>query len=105
MKLRLPVITGTIARRMLVNFRTDPEVVRHFLPARFRPKIVNGVVLIGICLIRLENMRPKDLPAFCGFNSENGAHRIGCEFHRLGSDAARALQIAVIDLERKYRHS
>ena len=80
MNLRLPVIAGTIARRMLVNFRTDPKVVRHFLPAPFRPKIVNGVGLIGICLIRLENMRPKGLPAFCGFNSENGAHRIAVEW-------------------------
>ena len=39
-----------------------------------------------------------------GLRSENGAHRIGCEYHRLDSEAARALQIAVVDLERRYRH-
>lgn len=40
-----------------------------------------------------------------GLRSENGAHRIGCEFNRLESEAARALQIAVIDMERRYRHT
>lgn len=84
MNLRLPVISGTIARRLLVNFRADPDVIRRFLPAPFRPKIINGVGLIGICLIRLERMRPKGLPAFCGFNSENGAHRIAVEWDVAG---------------------
>ncbi|MFT4099673.1 MAG: flagellar brake protein [Burkholderiaceae bacterium] len=39
-----------------------------------------------------------------GLRSENGAHRIGCEFHRMDSEASRALQMVVIDLERRYRH-
>jgi len=29
----LPMIKGTIARRMLVNFRADPDIVRRLLPA------------------------------------------------------------------------
>jgi Uncharacterized conserved protein (COG2071) len=46
------------------------------LPAPFRPKLHAGYAIAGICLIRLEQIRPKGLPAFIGVASENAAHRI-----------------------------
>jgi hypothetical protein len=46
------------------------------LPARFRPKLHEGFAIGGICLIRLENIRPKGFPGFLGLSSENAAHRI-----------------------------
>lgn len=74
--MHVPVIHGLIRRRLLVNFRVDAEVMRRFLPAPFRPKLHAGHAVAGICLIRLEQIRPAFLPRFCGLSSENAAHRI-----------------------------
>lgn len=63
-----------------MNFRADPEVVGRLLPAPFRPKLHGGHALVGICLIRLEAMRPTGWPAWCGVSSENAAHRIAVEW-------------------------
>ena len=74
--MRLPVVEGVIRRRVLVNFRVDAEVMRRQLPARFTPKLQAGYAVAGICLIRLEEVRPKALPRAFGVSSENVAHRV-----------------------------
>lgn len=84
MKTHLPVITGIIARRVLVNFRIKPELIAPLLPAPFRPKVVHGWAIAGICLIRLEQLRPKGLPAAVGISTENAAHRIAVEWEEAG---------------------
>jgi Uncharacterized conserved protein (COG2071) len=78
--MRIPRIRGIIRRRILVNFRADPGVVERLLPEPFRPKLHGGHALVGICLIRLEKIRPVGLPAFLGVSSENAAHRIAVEW-------------------------
>lgn len=80
----IPVIRGRIARRLLVNYRADPYLVAGLLPEPFRPKLVSGFALIGICLIRLEEIRPRGLPAAIGLGSENAAHRIAVEWTEQG---------------------
>lgn len=74
--MRLPVIQGLIRRRMLVNYRVAPETIQRLLPAPFRPKLHRGHAIAGICLIRLEQIRPAGFPAALGLASENSAHRI-----------------------------
>ena len=74
--MKLPVIQGVIRRRILANFRVDPEVMQQQLPTRFRPKLQRGYAVAGICLIRLEHIRPKFVPESIGLNSENAAHRV-----------------------------
>ncbi len=74
--MRLPVINGLIRRRLLVNFRVDAGMMGRFLPPPFRPKLHRGFAIAGICLIRLEQIRPGWLPSICGLSSENAAHRI-----------------------------
>lgn len=74
--LRMPALHGTIDRRILVNFRVDPERIQPLLPAPFRPKLVDGYAIAGICLIRLVGIRPRGLPAACALTSENAAHRV-----------------------------
>jgi len=74
--MKVPAIEGVIRRRILVNFRVDPEVMRAQIPARFAPKLHGGKAIAGICLIRLEEIRPRSLPSFVGFASENAAHRV-----------------------------
>jgi len=81
---QLPVVRGTIDRRILVNFRVDPTVLERLVPAPFRPKLVGGLGMAGVCLIRLKHIRPRWLPPALGLTSENAAHRIAVEWERNG---------------------
>jgi uncharacterized protein YqjF (DUF2071 family) len=85
--LRIPDIRGVIDRRMLVNYRVDPDVLAATLPSPFRPKLIHGQGMAGICLIRLANIRPRIFPRWLGLGSENAAHRTAVEWN--DGDAAR----------------
>ncbi len=74
--MRVPRVQGVIRRRILVNFRVNPEVMQRQLPQAFRPKLLGGWAVAGICLIRLEELRPSFLPFATGLSSENAAHRV-----------------------------
>ena len=76
----LPVLQGTIVRRVLMNFRADPVIARRLVPKPFEIVTQNGSAVVGVCLIRLEHLRPKGLPASVGLSSENMAHRIAVRF-------------------------
>jgi hypothetical protein len=76
----LPTIQGLIRRRILVNYRADPEIVAAVLPAEFEPKLFKGSAVVGICLIRLEQIRPLHVPSIIGISSENAAHRIAIQW-------------------------
>jgi hypothetical protein len=78
--MRLPALDGVIDRRLLVNYRVDPEVAARWVPAPFRPQLVNGFAVAGICLIRLVELRPAGAPRWVGLTSENAAHRIAVEW-------------------------
>lgn len=78
--MRLPAIKGLIERRVLVNYRVDAGVLQRAIPAPFRVKVVAGFGIAGVCLIRLVHVRPRLLPSFLGFSSENAAHRIAVEW-------------------------
>ncbi|HEV8003108.1 MAG TPA: DUF2071 domain-containing protein [Planctomycetaceae bacterium] len=82
--MRLPIIRGIIDRRILVNYRVDPEVLASLLPAPFRPVTIQGHGMAGICLIRLKQIRPRFLPGFVGTTSENAAHRIAVQWEQNG---------------------
>jgi hypothetical protein len=78
---KIPLVRGTIERRVLVNYRVQPEVLARLLPPPFRPKLTtSGFGIAGICLIRLRGIRPRFVPMGCGFASENAAHRIAVEW-------------------------
>lgn len=64
----------------MVNFRAPPDVVQAILPKPFRPKLHRGHAIVGVCLIRLEQIRPAGLPAILGISSENAAHRIAVQW-------------------------
>ncbi len=74
--MKIPTLQGVIKRRILVNYRAEPDAVQAILPKQFRPKLHNGKAVAGICLIRLEHIRPKFMPEFIRLSSENAAHRI-----------------------------
>lgn len=82
--MKIPKITGIIDRRILINYQVDKEVLERYLPEPFKPKLVNGKGIAGVCLIRLKEIRPKGLPKQLGISSENGAHRIAVEWTENG---------------------
>lgn len=82
--MRLPAISGIIDRRILANYRVDPECMAAALPPPFQPQLVHGYAIDGICLIRLKQVRPKLLPIPWGIGSENAAHRIAVEWDMNG---------------------
>lgn len=76
----LPTIEGVIARRILLNYWADAEVVAKLVPKPLKVATHRGLAVVGICLIRLERLRPRGLPEILGMSSENMAHRIAIEF-------------------------
>jgi uncharacterized protein YqjF (DUF2071 family) len=76
----LPLIQGVIARRMLLNFRADPDLVQRLLPAPLLVDEQYGHAIVGVCLIRLENLRPQGIPGPLGLSSENMAHRVAIRY-------------------------
>lgn len=84
MKTIAPTMHGLIDRRMLINFRVQPDVIRKLLPPHFRPKLVKEWAMAGVCLIRLKDIRPRGFPLPCGITSENAAHRIAVEWEENG---------------------
>lgn len=82
--MRIPILRGVIDRRILVNYRVDAEVLADVLPEPFEPKLVSGVGIAGICLIRLKRVRPRMFPGCVGIASENAAHRIAVQWRQDG---------------------
>ncbi|HJX84728.1 MAG TPA: DUF2071 domain-containing protein [Candidatus Angelobacter sp.] len=76
----LPILRGLIARRALLNFRADVDTVQALLPKPFEVEPYQGRAIVGVCLIRLEELRPKGFPAGLGMASENMAHRVAVRY-------------------------
>jgi hypothetical protein len=69
-------VRSTIERRLLVNWRADPGDVGPLLPAPFRPHLVDGSAVVGVCILRLEHVRPPGLPRWAGAAFASAAHRV-----------------------------
>ena len=82
--MKIPTIHGFIDRRILINFTADQKAVEKIIPFPFRPKLYKNKAIVGICLIRLKNIKPKGLPDFIGVDSENGAHRVAVAWDENG---------------------
>lgn len=74
--MQVPRLRGVIRRRLLVNFRVEADVLARVLPTPFRPELHAGYGIAGVCLIRLEELRPEAGPRVLGLSSENAAHRV-----------------------------
>src|SRR5690242_8636498 len=74
-------IRSVVERRLLVNYRVDAEYAVRQLPPGFRPQLVNGYAVAGICLLRVGQVRPSVLGfGDWGLCSENAAHRYAVEW-------------------------
>jgi len=74
------MLEATMQRRVLVNYRVHPATLTSLLPKPFRPCLVDGYGIAGICLIRLGGIRPAGVPSALGLTSENAAHRVAVEW-------------------------
>jgi hypothetical protein len=82
--MRPPGLSSVIERRLLVNYRVDPDVAASLLPSPLQPQLVNGWAVAGVCLIRLGQLRPSWLPGWAGLRTENAAHRVAVEWDGMG---------------------
>lgn len=80
----LDTIHGVIDRRVLLNYRIDPDALRCVLPEPFQPKLYNGYGIGGVCMIRFKELRPRFVPSWLGLGSENAAHRIAVQWDQDG---------------------
>jgi hypothetical protein len=79
------VVVGHIRRRLLINFRVDPTVIRPLVPGRFEVITIDGSAIAGVCMISLADMRPRVLPIRAGLTSENAAYRVAVRWNDGGA--------------------
>lgn len=89
-----PDIEAVIDRRLLLNFRVDPETAARLVPAPFRPSLSTGFAIAGVCLIRLTELRPHGFPRAIGITTESAAHRFAVEWDTRARHRARCLHPA-----------
>jgi hypothetical protein len=80
----LATLRAQVRRRLLITYRVDPDVARRLVPEPFRPQLVDGSAVAGVCMIGLRAIRPGWLRPHVGFRSENIAHRIAVEWSEHG---------------------
>ncbi|MCU1471494.1 MAG: hypothetical protein JWQ39_2643 [Glaciihabitans sp.] len=77
-------LRAQVRRRLLISYRVDPAVAQSLIPEQFRPQIVDGSAVAGVCMIGLQSVRPGWLRPRVGFRTENVAHRIAVEWDENG---------------------
>ena len=85
--MRHPRLAALVERRLLINYRADPDVVVPLLPVRLRPQLIDGVAVVGVCFMRLGRLRPLGWPSAFSLHTESAAHRIAVEWD--GADGPR----------------
>lgn len=77
-------IDAFLERRLLLNYRVDPELAQAMLPKPFSPRLASGYAIAGVCLIHMSKVRPKYLPAAVGIDVQGSAHRIAVRWADAG---------------------
>lgn len=67
-----------------MNYHVDADVLAGIVPPPFRPQLVGGKGIAGVCLIRLSQIRPPLTPRSIGLSFENAAHRVAVEWMKDG---------------------
>ena len=95
MKVRIPRLATTVERRLLINYRVDATVAQGLLPNGLRPQLVDGSAVAGICMIRLNHLRPTWFRPRIGWGGENGTHRIAVEWDETDPDGSTVTRTGV----------
>ncbi|MEO1450989.1 MAG: DUF2071 domain-containing protein [Bacteroidota bacterium] len=82
--MKISTIAGWLTWRIAVNYRVAPHVMREWIPAPFRPKLIEGHALAGLDLIHQKNQRIAGLPKRMGITSYLAVHRVLVEWEEMG---------------------
>ncbi|WP_081860151.1 MULTISPECIES: DUF2071 domain-containing protein [unclassified Microbacterium] len=85
MNLLMRTLRGRMRRRLLLTYRVDPSAAGEMIPAPFRPQLIDGSAVGGVCLIALTELRPGWLRPRWGISTENAAHRFAVEWDESGT--------------------
>lgn len=77
-------VRSQLRRRLLISYRLDADVAAGLLPAGFRPQLVDGSAVAGVCVLGLTAIRPGFVGPRLGLRSENAAHRMAVEWDEGG---------------------
>lgn len=80
----LATLRAQVRRRLLISYRVDPVTAQTLIPEPFRPQLVDGSAVAGVCMIGLESVRPGWMSPRVGISTENVAHRIAVEWDENG---------------------
>jgi hypothetical protein len=92
---RITPLRGVIERRLLVNYRLDPDVAKDVLPAPLQARLIGGYAVAVIALAHLGRLRPAGLPAAAGLSRESAMHGIAVEW-----ESPRSLHTGVFVVHR-----
>ncbi len=81
---RLAQATGILEDTILLNFRTDVEVVKRLLPSPFEPRLVDGFGLVGILLFKMRDLECERNIGLPTFSSEHVLYRIAVTWQQGG---------------------
>lgn len=87
-------IDAFLERRLLVNYRVDPEVAARLLPHPFVPRLTKGWAIAGVCLIHLRKTRTRNLPAVFGIDVQGSAHRLAVMWPDRGGEMQPGVYIS-----------
>ncbi|MDP5170606.1 MAG: DUF2071 domain-containing protein [Bacteroidia bacterium] len=79
---RLTQATGILEDMVLLNFRTDAEVLRRLLPQPFEPRLVDGFGLVGILLFRMRDLECETTMGLPSPPSEHVLYRIAVSWQQ-----------------------
>jgi hypothetical protein len=77
-------LRAQLRRRLLVSYRVDAAIAQALIPDGFRPQLVDGSAVAGVCVIGLQAVRPGWIHRQIGFSTENVAHRVAVEWEEHG---------------------
>ncbi|MEZ4771744.1 MAG: DUF2071 domain-containing protein [Bacteroidia bacterium] len=82
--MKIPALTGLIEKRILINYRVEPAVLKKLLPSPFEPKLFGNYGIAGICFFHINHLKIKGLPFLPGISAENVSHRIAVTWEEAG---------------------
>lgn len=81
---RLAQATGVLENTVLLNFRTDAEVLRRLLPSPFEPRLVDGYGMVGILLFTMKDLTCETTMGFPSPPSDHVLYRIAVSWKQGG---------------------
>jgi hypothetical protein len=76
----VPVLRGSVDRRLVLTYRLEPTAAAAAVPDRFRPRTVRGHALGSLLILRIRGLRPRGLPERAGRTTYHALHRVAVEW-------------------------